>query len=63
MKIGIIGTGMVGSAAAFAMAIRGIGSHLVLVDHNSKLAAAQAQGQVPLAASSPLLFNLSRFLL
>ena len=43
MKIGIIGTGMVGSAAAFAMAIRGIGSHLVLVDHNSKLAAAQAQ--------------------
>lgn len=43
MKIGIIGTGMVGSAAAFAMAIRGIGSHLVLVDYNSKLAAAQAQ--------------------
>ncbi len=43
MKIGIIGTGMVGSAAAFAMAIRGIGSHLVLVDHNSKLAEAQAQ--------------------
>ena len=43
MKIGIVGAGMVGSAAAYAMVMRGIGSEIVLVDKNRALAEAQAQ--------------------
>lgn len=42
-RIGIIGAGNVGSAAAFALALRGIGSEVVLVDANTALAAAQAE--------------------
>lgn len=43
MKIGIVGTGMVGSAAAYAMALLGVGTDIVLVDANHALALAQAQ--------------------
>lgn len=43
MKIGIVGTGMVGSAAAYAMALLGVGTDIVLVDANPALARAQAQ--------------------
>lgn len=43
MKVGIVGTGMVGSAAAFAMALRGSASEIVLVDRNGDLASAHAQ--------------------
>lgn len=43
MKIGIVGTGMVGSAAAYAMALLGVGTEIVLVDANAALARAQAQ--------------------
>ena len=43
MKIGIVGAGMVGSAAAYAMVMRGIGFEIVLVDKNRALAEAQAQ--------------------
>lgn len=43
MKIGIVGAGMVGSAAAFAMVMRGIGSRIVLVDLDEKRAQAEAQ--------------------
>jgi len=43
MKIGIVGAGMVGSCAAFAMVMRGVASEIVLIDRNEKLAAAQAQ--------------------
>ena len=43
MKIGIVGTGMVGSAAAYAMALLGVGTDIVLVDANPALAKAQAQ--------------------
>lgn len=43
MKIGIVGTGMVGSAAAYAMALLGVGTQIVLVDTNPALARAQAQ--------------------
>lgn len=42
MKLGIVGTGMVGSAAAYAIASTGVVSSLVLVDYNAGLAAAQA---------------------
>lgn len=41
-KIGIVGTGFVGSAAAYAMVMRGVGRELVLVDLNAKRAAAEA---------------------
>ena len=43
MKVGIVGTGMVGSAAGYAMALLGVGTEIVLVDANPALARAQAQ--------------------
>ena len=43
MKIGVVGTGMVGSAAAYAMVMRGVGRELVLVDYNYKRAVAEAE--------------------
>ncbi|TQS72374.1 L-lactate dehydrogenase [Rhodobacteraceae bacterium] len=43
MKVGIVGTGMVGSAAGYAIALQGGASELVLVDHNAALAVAQAE--------------------
>ncbi|MGR3824111.1 MAG: L-lactate dehydrogenase [Salipiger marinus] len=43
MKAGIIGAGMVGSAAAYALALRGGASDVVLVDRNAALARAQAE--------------------
>lgn len=42
MKIGIVGSGMVGSAAANAMVLRGVGRELVLVDLNAQRAQAEA---------------------
>jgi L-lactate dehydrogenase len=42
MKIGIVGAGMVGSTAAFAMVMRGIGHEIVLVDKNASRAQAEA---------------------
>ena len=42
MKVGIVGTGMVGSAAAFAIGLRGVASEVVLVDRDPALARAHA---------------------
>jgi len=42
MKIGVVGTGMVGATAAFALVMRGVGSEIVLVDKNEKRAQAEA---------------------
>ncbi|NDJ78868.1 MAG: L-lactate dehydrogenase [Chloroflexi bacterium] len=42
MKIGIIGSGMVGATAAYALVMRGIGREIVLVDLNKERAAAEA---------------------
>ncbi len=42
MKIGIVGSGMVGSTAAYAMVMRGIGREIVLVDRNTARAQAEA---------------------
>ena len=42
MKVGIVGAGMVGSSAAYAIVMSGAASELVLVDVNEKLAHAQA---------------------
>ncbi|WP_172300211.1 L-lactate dehydrogenase [Pseudoruegeria sp. HB172150] len=43
MKVGIVGVGMVGSAAGYALALRGGASEIVLVDQNEALAVAQAE--------------------
>jgi L-lactate dehydrogenase len=43
MKVGIIGAGMVGSAAGFALALTGGASEIVLVDQNAARATAEAE--------------------
>jgi L-lactate dehydrogenase len=43
MKVGIVGAGMVGSAAAFALALSGGASEVVLVDRNEARALAEAE--------------------
>jgi L-lactate dehydrogenase len=43
MKIGVVGSGMVGGAAAFAAVMTGAASEIVLVDVNEKMAQAQAE--------------------
>ena len=43
MKIGVVGSGMVGGAAAFAAVMTGAASEIVLVDVNEKVAQAQAE--------------------
>lgn len=42
MKIGVVGTGMVGATAAYALVMQGRGSELVLVDKNEARARAEA---------------------
>lgn len=42
MKVGIIGSGLVGSTAAYALVMRGVGREIVLVDRNEARAAAEA---------------------
>ncbi|MEM8572475.1 MAG: L-lactate dehydrogenase [Pseudomonadota bacterium] len=55
MKLGIVGAGMVGSSAAFALCLRGTVREVVLVDQNFALAAAQAEDishAIPFASTS-----------
>ncbi len=42
MKIGIVGAGMVGATAGYALVMRGVGREIVLVDMNTKRAKAEA---------------------
>lgn len=42
MKIGIIGSGLVGSTAAYALVMRGIGREIILIDVNNERAMAEA---------------------
>jgi L-lactate dehydrogenase len=52
MKVGIVGAGFVGSTAAYALIMRGVGREVVLVDRNTNRAAAEAddlQHAVPFA--------------
>lgn len=42
MKIGIIGSGLVGSTAAYAMVMNGVGREIVLIDKNTLRAQAEA---------------------
>ena len=43
MKVGIVGAGQVGSATAYALALRGVATSLLLIDRNQALARAQAE--------------------
>ena len=55
MKVGIVGAGMVGSAAGYALALNGTVSRIQLVDLNYDLALAQAQDiahAVPFASAT-----------
>jgi L-lactate dehydrogenase len=55
MKVGIVGAGMVGSAAGYALALRGAASRVVFVDMNADLARAQAEDiahAVPFASAT-----------
>lgn len=42
MKIGVVGSGLVGASAAYAMVMRGVGREIVLIDKNEKRAQAEA---------------------
>ncbi|MGH8622871.1 MAG: lactate/malate family dehydrogenase, partial [Burkholderiales bacterium] len=42
MKVGIVGSGMVGATAAYALVMRGTGREIVLVDRNTERAQAEA---------------------
>src|SRR5215218_5912043 len=42
MKVGVVGSGMVGATAAYALVMRGVGRGIVLVDQNKERAAAEA---------------------
>jgi L-lactate dehydrogenase len=42
MKVGVVGSGLVGSTAAYALVMRGVGREVVLVDKNEARAAAEA---------------------
>ncbi len=42
MKIGIVGSGLVGSTAAYALVMRGVGREVVMVDHFPERASAEA---------------------
>ncbi len=42
MKVGIVGTGFVGSTAAYALVMQGVGREIVLVDKNAARAEAEA---------------------
>jgi L-lactate dehydrogenase len=55
MKVGIVGAGMVGSAAGYALALMGTASRVVLVDLDPDLARAQAEDiahAVPFASAT-----------
>lgn len=42
MKVGVVGSGLVGSTAAYALVMRGVGREIVLVDNNAARAQAEA---------------------
>ena len=42
MKVGIVGSGFVGTTAGYALLMQGVGREIVLVDKNSERAAAEA---------------------
>lgn len=42
MKIGVVGSGLVGATAAYALVMRGVGREIVLVDKNTGRASAEA---------------------
>ena len=53
VKIGIVGSGLVGATAAYALIMRGLGREIVLIDKNTERAEAEADdllhGQEPIS--------------
>ena len=56
MKIGIVGAGNVGSTAAYAMVMRGVGTEIVLIDQRQDLLIEQVD--LPTVALEQLLIEL-----
>ena len=42
MKVGVVGTGLVGATAGYALLMQGVGRELILVDRNAARARAEA---------------------
>ncbi len=42
MKVGVVGSGLVGATAAYALVMRGVGREIVLIDKDSDRAQAEA---------------------
>jgi L-lactate dehydrogenase len=62
MKIGIVGAGMVGSTAAYAMIMRGVGREIVLVDQNKERSQAEADDLLhAVPFSNPLLVRAGEY--
>jgi L-lactate dehydrogenase len=43
MKVGVVGCGLVGATAAYAMILQGMASEILLIDLNQEMARAQAE--------------------
>jgi malate/lactate dehydrogenase len=54
MKIGIVGSGMVGSTSAFALVMNGVGRKIVLVDRTGSRAEANAGDTILVVVSNPV---------
>ena len=62
MKVGIIGSGRVGSSTAYALVMQGIGREIVMVDHDQSRAEAEAEDvahAVPFA--NPLIVRAGKY--
>ena len=62
MKVGIVGSGRVGSSTAFALVMQGIGREIVMVDHDQSRAEAEAEDlehAVPFA--NPLIVRAGKY--
>ena len=53
MKIGIVGSGLVGSTAAYAMVMSGVGREIALIDQNTARAQAEADDQELVVHAGP----------
>ncbi len=62
MKVGIIGAGLVGSTAAYALALSGAAREIILIDRDQRLAQAQAEDILHATPfSNPVRIRASRY--
>jgi L-lactate dehydrogenase len=57
MKVGIVGSGFVGTTAGYALVMQGVGRELVFVDKNAARAEAQTTFATPYRLRIPLRFG------